>query len=355
MTVRACRTCGRSYPMWGLEVACTCGSPLSWAGAAECSSTAAGLWRHADILPPVSLSNRLTLGEVATPLIDVGRLRCKLDYMLPTGSFKDRGACVLASAALESGVEHAVADSSGNAGAALAAYCAAGGLPLTVFVPKGTGSPKVAQIRRYGATVEEVDGDRAAVSAAARRFAETSGAFYASHAWSPFFLAGVRTVALELVDALGDEIPGVVCPVGAGTLLLGLYQGFQVRLEQGRITRIPPLHGIQAALVAPLAAAFAAGSDDVDADLHSGKSIAEGINTATPPRAREILAAVRASGGSITAVREEEIVDPQEALARRGVLVEKTSAVAWAGALDLPALPDGSVAVLTGSGLKEAA
>lgn len=352
MAARTCPACGRSYPLWGLEVACSCGTPLGWEGEGE-PALGPGLWRHAEVLPPVSPENRLTLGESPTPVLGVERFRCKLDHLLPTGSFKDRGACALASAALESGAAAAVADSSGNAGAALAAYCAAGALPLTVFVPRGAGSTKVTQTRSYGAVVEEVDGDRTAVSATARRFAEETGAFYASHAWSPFFLAGVRTVALELVDELGD-VPAVVCPVGAGTLLLGLREGFRIRLEQGRIGRIPPLHGVQAAVVAPLASAYGAGRQTIDPARRWGRSVAEGINIACPPRAGEILEAVRSSGGSVTAVGEDEIVEAHAALARRGVLVEKTSATAWAGAQRLPGLPEGSVVVLTGSGLKEA-
>jgi threonine synthase len=328
--------------------------PLCWHGAGLSASGAAALWRYAELLPPVAPQNRLTLGETSTPVLEVGRLRCKLDSLLPTGSFKDRGACVLASCALESGVTRAVADSSGNAGAALAAYCAAAELPLTVYVPRGAGSTKVAQMRRYGAAVEEVEGDRRAVAEAARRAAEAVGAFYASHAWSPFFVAGVRTAAFELVDELGDAIPAVVVPVGAGTILLGLYEGFAACVEEGRIARIPPLHGVQAEVIAPLASAFAEGRDDVERERAWGRSIAEGINIAVPPRGREILKAVRASGGTLSTVGEDAIVAAQDMLARAGVFVEKTSATAWAGAEALAtAVPDGSVVVLTGNGLKE--
>jgi threonine synthase len=353
---RECPGCGSSYELFGAEPACVCGNPLSWVeeGAAADPGSSTGIWRYADLLPPVSVQNRLSLGEETTPLVAFGELSCKLDYLLPSGSVKDRGAAVLASCALEARAAEAAADSSGNAGSALAAYFAAGGIPLTVFVPAGASSPKVAQTRRYGADVREVDGDRAAASEAARSFAAERGAFYASHAWSPFFPAGMRTLAAELVSQLGADVPAVVAPVGAGTLLLGVHQGF-ARLEARGLVKAPALFGVQAAACAPLADAFAEAREDVDPARSWGRSIAEGINIAQPPRASEILKAVRSSGGAIVTVEEAEILVAQGDLARRGILTEATSAAAVAGARRLgPRLPTGAVVVLTGFGLKEA-
>ena len=352
---RQCSRCGSVYALFGTEPACTCGGPLEWiADGVIPVAGGAGIWRHAELLPPVSERNRLTLGEETTPLLAFEDFLCKLDYLLPTGSFKDRGAAVLASCALEAGVTEGVADSSGNAGSSLAAYFAAAGLPLTVFVPAGASSPKVAQTRRYGATVVEVDGDRSAVSAAAQDFAAAHGSFSASHAWSPFFLAGMRTLAAELVAQQGGTIAGVVAPVGAGTLLLGLSQGFALLEAQG-LVEAPPLYGVQAELCAPLAHAFAAGLDELDPARQWGRSLAEGINISSPPRGREILAAVRRSGGAILAVAEGEILEAHEDLARHGILAERTSATALAGARRLGSkLAPGAVVVLTGFGLKEA-
>ena len=351
---RSCRRCGRSYAVWGPELHCTCGGPLAWIGpGAPPDAAADGIWRYAELLPPVSTGHRITLGEAVTPVLHVDDLVLKLDYLLPTGSFKDRGAAVLASCALEAGVTAAVADSSGNAGASLAAYLASAGVPLTVFVPRGSSSPKVDQARRYGARVEEVEGGRAAASRAALLFARSRGAFYASHAWSPFFLAGMRTVAFELAAQLGPGLPAVVAPVGAGTLLLGLAQGFELLRDRGEIDAVPKLLAVQAAACAPLADAFAAGRDEVDPAKSWGTSLAGGINIADPPRAAEILAAVRASGGAIVTVEEDEIAAAREALAHRGVLVEHTSAAAWAGAVGAAAAPEGAAVVLTGFGLKE--
>src|SRR5215475_4214792 len=114
---RSCSRCGRSYELWGLEVACACGGPLDWVPAARPQvEQGAGLWRFAELLPPVAPGNRLTLGEPETPVLEVGGFLCKLDQLMPTGSFKDRGAAILASCALEAAVTSAVVDSSGNAG-----------------------------------------------------------------------------------------------------------------------------------------------------------------------------------------------------------------------------------------------
>jgi len=349
---RFCPRCGRSFALWGLEVACTaCGGPLEWHGAASDVTAGAGLWRYAEILPPVSVEHRLTLGEGVTPLLELDGLVCKLDYLLPTGSFKDRGAAVLASTALEAGARAAVADSSGNAGSSLAAYFAAAGVPLTVFVPAGSASPKVAQTHSYGAEVVEVEGDRSAASAAARAHVAETGAFYASHAWSPFFIAGMRTVAFELVEQLGPDLPAVVAPAGAGTLLLGLYDGFRLLTERGDLPALPQLIAVQAEACAPLADAFARGLDDVDPGRAWHHSVAGGINIASPPRGREILRAVRESGGAIVAVTEDAIVAARARLLRRGVFAEHTAAAAWAGSTEAP---PGAAVVLTGFGLKEA-
>ncbi len=351
---RSCSSCGRAYQLWGLEVMCECGGPLGWTpGCKGRPGPGRGLWRYAELLPPVSPRNRLTLGEPETPILELGRLLCKLDYLMPTGSFKDRGAAVLASCALEAGVAAAVADSSGNAGAALAAYFGSAGVPITVFVPRGATSPKVEQARRYGADVVEVEGDRAAASHAARDFAASSGAFYASHARSPYFTAGTRTLAFELAEQVGPGLSAVVAPVGAGTVLLGLYEGFRALVETGAMSSVPPLVGVQAAACAPLADAYARGAALPDPARTWGSSVAGGINIVAPPRSAEVLEAVRATNGTITTVTEEQILEAQLELARTGVFVEATAAAAWAAATGAGVVPDDAVVVLTGSGLKE--
>lgn len=318
-----------------------------------------GVWRYRDWLPRV---RSISLGEPTTPLVDLPshhegvRVKAKLEGALPTGSFKDRGSALLGGWLAGADVREAVIDSSGNAGSSLAAYCATLGIRCSVYAPESASPAKLVQVRAYGAAVVTVPGSRsdttrAALDAAAR-------AIYASHMWNPYFIAGTQTFAFELTEQLGAAPAAVVFPLGAGTLMLGAHLGFRGLLEAGLIERLPRLHGVQAAACAPLVAAFEGAP--VDGTSPCGSSLAEGILIASPPRADAVLAAVRESEGSVLAVSEAEIADAFRKLARCGVYVEPTSAVAAAGlervldGADRP--PDGVVVVaLTGTGLKASA
>ena len=195
-----------------------------------------------------------------TPLLPVatgGReVFLKIDHLLPTGSFKDRGAAVLLTKMRELGVTSGVEDLSGNAGAAIAAYAAAAGVPVSIYVPASAPEAKVAQIRLYGARLVSVPGSREETTAAA--LAEAQQSYYASHVWNPFFLEGTKTVAFEIWEQSGRRAPDwVITPVGHGTMLLGLFNGFQHLLEAGVTSQLPRIVGVQAANCAPLAAAVA--------------------------------------------------------------------------------------------------
>jgi threonine synthase len=246
-------------------------------------------------------------------------------------------------------VTSAIADSSGNAGASLAAYCARAGVALELFVPAETSPAKLAQAHAYGATVIQIPGGRTAAAAAARKHAAASARFHLRHSSSDAFLSGTSTVAFELWEQLGGAAPpAVVVPVGAGTLLLGLAQGFTTLQAAGRIERLPRLYGVQAERFAPLARAF---HGDPAGELQA--TIAEGICVADPPRSVQILDAVRRSGGDLLTVSEEAIEAAREELARGGLFVEPTSAVAHAALPSVPTPRDGIVVVVTGSGLKQ--
>jgi threonine synthase len=342
LTGLVCSACHRSFPLWERRWRCDCGAPLTWfGGTGTAAPPGAGLWRYASLLPPVDASARVTLGEGGTPLLGS---RYKLEHLSPTGSFKDRGACVVASCLVQMGVARAVVDSSGNAGAAMAAYLAAAGISAVVFAPADASPAKLRQIAAYGARLELVEGTRAEVTRRAQTWADDTGDYYASHLWSPFFSAGLRTIAVELAQA--GTLAGVIAPAGSGSLLIGLHAGFALLRDAGTIEHLPPLYGVQAEACDPLAAAF-----DGRAAACSGTTIAEGIRIAAPPRAAEVLRAVRESGGAIVTVGEAEIADARASLARRGVLVEPTAAVGEAGRRKL-AFDADPVVILTGSGLK---
>lgn len=253
------------------------------------------------------------------------------------------------------GMAEVLEDSSGNAGASLSAYAAAAGLRCRILVPETASYPKIAQIAACGADVVTIRGSRQDVADAA--LAMSRDIFYASHNWQPFFSEGTKTLAYELWEQLGFRAPdAVVAPVGYGANVLGCDRGFSELQRRGEIGRVPRLYGIQAANCAPYHAAFQAGVENF-VPVPVSPTVAEGIASSKPTRMREVLAPVRASGGEIAAVSEDEIVRALAALAKKGLYVEPTSAAAAAGLSQLIARgavkkDETVVLVLTGSGLK---
>jgi threonine synthase len=341
-----CLACGARYPVAGAVWRCGCGGLLGLRGPApgDPVDPAApwSLWRYAAALPPLPAWEAVTLGEGMTPLVAAGGgTWCKADFLNPTLSFKDRGAAVLVAGAAGAGVERVVADSSGNAGTAVAAYAARAGMAAEVWVPARTSAKKVAAMEAHGADVRRVEGDRAAAAGAARRRVDETGDFYASHVYQPLFAHGVKTVAYEVWEQLGRRAPDtVVVPAGNGTLVLGAAIGFGELLAAGAVAAVPAIVAVQAERCAPLAGR-----------APEGPTLAEGIAVADPPRRGEILAAVAASGGRVVTVSEVEILSARAALARRGWWVEPTAAAAWA-ALDRAGRGATTVVVLCGAGLK---
>ncbi|WP_046503890.1 threonine synthase [Streptomyces odonnellii] len=309
------------------------------------------LWRYEEALPLAAPA--LSLGEGRTPLVALTpSVSAKLDFLMPTLSFKDRGAVMLAELARRLGPERVVADSSGNAGTAVAAYCTRAGLPCTVFVPEATSPKKTEQIRAHGARLERVPGDREATALAARAAADRPGTFYASHVYNPYFLHGTKTYVHELWEDLGGRLPeAIAVPVGNGTLLLGAALAIAELYGHGLIAERPALIAVQAEAVSPLAAAFHAGADELPVGPGSAApTLAEGIAIPDPPRARQILRAVRESGGTFLTVTEDQLRAAQLDLAARGLFVESTGVACWAA---VGGWTDRSVVVpLCGAGAK---
>ncbi|MET9591242.1 threonine synthase [Streptomyces sp. NPDC006516] len=362
------RTATASYlcPRDGSRAACTtltwccpvCGGPwdldagdLSAVRPDSLSGRVNSLWRYEEALPLSAPA--VSLGEGRTPLVPLtAHVSAKLDFLMPTLSFKDRGAVMLAELARRLSPERVVADSSGNAGTAVAAYCARAGLPCTVYVPEGTSPKKTEQIRAHGARLEVVPGGRDAAAAAAQSAAGAPGTFYASHVFNPYFLHGTKTYVYEIWEELGGTLPDAIAvPVGNGTLLLGAALAAEELLAHGLIDRRPALVAVQAEAVSPLARAFHAGAEDLPGlPGEASPTLAEGIAIPRPPRARQILAAVRKSGGTFLTVTEDRIRAAQKDLAARGFFVETTGVACWAAVGDVT---DRSVVVpLCGAGLK---
>ena len=318
------------------------------------------LWRYRAAFP-VEISARVSLGEGCTPLVRRsfrgGEALFKLEWFAPSGSFKDRGASVMLSLLREQGIIEVAEDSSGNGGAAVAAYGAAAGMRVHILAPDSTSPAKIAQIGAYGAKVHLIAGPREATEAAALEMA--GRVFYASHNWHPFFIQGTKTLGYELWEDLGFRAPdNIIIPTGAGSNVLGCDLAFRELLAVGEIGRLPRLFVAQPANCAPIDAAHRAGAEDqVETDFAA--TIAEGTAIKKPLRMKALLAAIRRSDGGTIAITEADIRAAAHDLARGGLFAEPTSATAAAAFSGL--LANGSitagettVVVLTGGGLKAA-
>ncbi|MFQ3620145.1 MAG: pyridoxal-phosphate dependent enzyme [Spirochaetales bacterium] len=314
------------------------------------------IWRYRECYHLPNTAPSLSLGEGWTPLVkqevEGKQVYFKLDYLMPSGSFKDRGACVLVSLCKALGIEEIVEDSSGNAGAAIAAYCAAAGIRCRIFAPSYTPDSKLSQTRLLGAEVVKVPGSRQQTNEAVLKAATTT--YYASHLWNPFFIQGHASVAFELWEQFRGQLSKqIVLPVGSGGYLEGLFRGLRILQITGLLKQIPRIIGIQSENCSPLQEAFALGLDSTP-PVESKPTIAEGIAVSRPPRAAAVLEAVRFTKGTLLAVSEEAILAAHAYLLRLGFFTEPTSAVALAGWLSLPKKErDSSVILLSGHGLKE--
>ncbi|HVZ09185.1 pyridoxal-phosphate dependent enzyme [Rhodopila sp.] len=354
---------GATYPLdqprWcGPDGAPLLLTPLPGLAPDDIDHSLRSLWRYRAAFPLLP-ETPISLGEGLTPLLEArvadAPVRLKCEWFNPTCSFKDRGASVMLSLLRAQGIDHVLEDSSGNGGAAIAAYAAAGGMRATILTPDSTSPAKTVQMRAHGAAVDLIPGTRQDTADAA--VARSASVFYASHNWHPFFLHGTKTLAYELWEDLGFRAPdNVITPCGAGSNVLGCEIGFSELLRAGQITRIPRLFAAQPANCAPIATAFLDGAEDaVPTDI--APTIAEGTAIARPVRLREVLGALYATEGGAVALTEAEIGQATLDLARMGIYVEPTSAQAIAAFEKL--LRTGTVTaeqttviVLTGTGIK---
>jgi len=359
-----CHTCGTRMVFSPDAYRCLCGSAWEPAGLApftpsiinqrECS-----LSRYAPLFGPSEFDWSGSLSAGWTPLVSAvwaqEKVRFKLEYVSPTGSFKDRGTEVEMAFLKAAGVRQVVEDSSGNAGAAMAAYAARAGIHAEIFAPAVAPQAKLNQIEVYGAKLHPIPGPRSAATAAVLDAVE-KGAVYASHAYNPVYLLGQYTFAWEIWEQTEGSLPeAVIIPVGQGGLLLGAYFGFKHLQLSGIISRMPRLFAVQPALFAPLQNAFTQGITDLGSSEPSFASLADGVAINKPIRLIRILEALRESGGGVVTITESEIERAYFSLAKKGFFVEPTSALAAAAIPKvrsaIPPCADILVA-LTGSGLK---
>lgn len=350
-----CSSCGRTYEdRWR----CECGHPLDFADRSGPDSnrdeheidSSEGLWIFDSFIP---IERKVSLREGFTPLVDAPSWDCrfKLEYVFPTGSFKDRGATTVLSRAVGMDAAHVIEDSSGNAGAAIATYAARAGLDCTIYVPASVKPAKVRAIERAGADLVPVEGSRERVTEKCIEAVESGAGWYASHAWNPAFFEGTATMAYELAYQSDWDVPdALVMPLGHGTLFLGAYRGFRALCGAGWTDKIPRLLGVQST-----------GYDPIASELHGNSTgentVADGIQIREPVRRDQLLDAIEETDGDCIALGAEAVENELDSLHGQGFYVEPTSAIAPAALKayreqGVLSMDDDVIVPLTGSGLK---
>jgi len=331
-----------------------------------------GMWHYRKMLPVFDDACVTSLGEGATPLVEaprlaahhgLGTLLCKYEGANPTGSFKDRQISVAISHAREIGADTIAVVSSGNVACATAAYAARAGMRAVCLMHGMAGGWKTKQAAAYGAAVLRVETPSAAAVfdlciAACKEF----GWYHGSTAgmYEPFNVEGAKTIAYELFQQTGGDLPDwIVVPVGGGGLLGGIWRGFAELQRLNLIERMPRIAGVQASGCAPLKQALEEGwsfEQSLEHPWPNPKTIAGGIADDILFDGHTALPAIRETNGTAIAVTDDEIIEAELRLAQsEGFLVEPSCAVVVAALKHLPgAGPDTRVCcVLTGTGIKD--
>lgn len=297
-----------------------------------------GVGSRDDSAEPTGATTRswraISLGEGMTPIIRLDKdVLLKMDYFMPTLSFKDRGAAILVAHCAAIGVDSVVQDSSGNAGNSVAAYCARAGIRCEIFVPEGTSPAKIAMIRSHGATVTTVAGSRDACAEVCRAKVTVEGLYYASHVFNPFFYEGTKTYIYEVWEELGRVPAHIFVPLGNGTLFIGIVKGLEELLAAGMIAKMPQIIAVQSEHCDPIARAWEDGAYE-PTHITPLPTLAEGIAIGVPARGEEILEYIYKYGVKVTTAPEDRILEARAALAAKGIYCEHTSAATYAAYLD---------------------
>jgi threonine synthase len=327
------------------------------------------MWRYRPLLPLADGAQMPPLVVGGTPLYDAPRLAehlglaqvwVKDDGRNPTGSLKDRASALVTARAMAEGVEVVTTASTGNAAAALAGLAASVGLPAVIFVPASAPEAKIAQLLTYGAKVLLVQGNYDAAFDLAVQASERYGWYNRNTGMNPYTLEGKKTVAYEIAEQLGWQIPDVVVvSVGDGNIISGVHKGFRDLLALGWIDRVPRLIGVQASGSAACYEVWKRGGDPAKMTPISGQTAADSIAADLPRDRVKAVRAVRDTQGAFVSVPDQAILDGIPVLARlSGVFAEPAAAATVAGIR--AALDDGHVRpqdrvvlIVTGNGLKD--
>jgi threonine synthase len=275
----------------------------------------------------------ISLGEGMTPVIRFNEdVLLKMDYFMPTLSFKDRGAAVLIAHCKAIGVNSVVQDSSGNAGNSVAAYCAKTGIDCEIFVPEGTSEKKIDMIKSHNARVNIVPGTRDHCADACRAKVDTEGKYYANHVYNPFFYEGTKTYIYEVYEQLHRIPANIFVPLGNGTLFIGVVKALEELLESAVIDKMPHIVAVQSENCDPFIKAVHDGNKHPTSVIPT-PTMAEGIAIGVPMRGEEILEYTYKYNIEIIAAPENRIIEARKALAAKGIYCEHTTAATFAAYL----------------------
>ncbi|MCC8408147.1 threonine synthase [Mucilaginibacter sp. UR6-1] len=300
----------------------------------------ANMWRYHEFLPVVDPANIITLGEGFTPLLPLANLKHEVEGNEvfwkdesgnPTGSFKARGIGMAVSKAKELGIGHIVTPTAGNAGGALAAYCARAGIKASVYMPVLT--PKVFkdECRLYGAELIEVDGNIADCGKLANDDAVQNGWFQVSTLKEPYRLEGKKTMGYELAEQFNWQLPDVIFyPTGGGTGLIGIWKAFNEMQQLGWIgAERPRMVAVQSVSCDGIVLAFNGGKSRSEFK-DSGFTIANGLRVPKPYADKQILKALYESNGNAIAIDDKEMNAAVKYIsAKEGMLIAPEGAALW--------------------------
>jgi len=373
-----CTKCDRKHPTGQVLNLCECGAPLFARYDLERAAKdlrpghlalrEPTLWRYREVLPVEDPDDRISLGEGFTPLLPsprlgellgLPRLFVKDEAGNPTGSFKARGLALAVSMAKALGAREVCAPSAGNAGSALAAYAARGGLKAHVFVPRDIARLFIMETEAYGAHVETVDGLITDAGKVCAERARQNGWYECATLKEPYRVEGKKTMGYELAEQMGWKLPdAILYPTGGGTGLIGMWKAFE---ELGSMGFIPPgrprMYAVQAEGCAPIVKAFSEGREDAPF-WEGAQTLAHGLRVPKALGDFLILRALRESHGAGVAVAEREIIEGvRTAASTEGLFVAPEGGACVAALRKLKASghlsPDDTIVVFnTGTGFK---
>ena len=303
------------------------------------------MWRYAALLPLLRDENRVSLGEGLTPLLSLPRLAGQYGFnslllkdegQNPTGSFKARGLSMAISKAKELGAAGCIIPTAGNAGVALAAYCARAGLSATVVMPRHTPAAFREECYWYGADVELVDGLISDCGARVRQMNANAALLDVSTLKEPYRLEGKKTMGYEIAEQLNWQLPDVLLyPAGGGTGLIGIWKAFQEMKQLGWLApdvALPRMVAVQAENCCPLLETYEGRQANCHS-YHGRPTLANGLAVPHPLGEAMMLRVLRESGGTVVSISEEDMLTGMRELGRHeGLFVAPEGAAVWMAA-----------------------